>query len=380
MATGHIRKRTAKNGTNSYQIIIEEDRDPLTGKRERHYQTINGTKKQAEAALRKLLDKVEGGGILHETSVKLDAWMQQWLELYVTEIAATTRASYKEKIRNYIQPHLGHIPLKALNNLTIQKWVNHMSNELGLSPKTIRNTFNILKPALDKAVVLKMIPGNPCTGTKLPKAVKHQTEIYDQSEIEKMLDKARGTDMYLPLLLEASLGLRRGELLALRWDDVDLINGIIHIRHNTVVADGVIETKAPKSAAGIRDLTIGQNLLEVLQAARQQYMRDLHNQGSSFTDSNLVIRQPNGKPYRPESMTQKWERFVKANGLKPIRFHDLRHSCTTALLQAGVDPKTVQTRMGHADISVTMNTYAHTTKSMDQKAADKMDELLFGVG
>ena len=380
MATGHVRKRVAKNGAVSYQVIIEEDRDPLTGKRERHYKTVNGTKKQAEAVMRKLIAEVEDGGIVTQSAMKVGAWMEEWISLYLPNIAMTTRESYIEKNKNYILPELGHIPLKALKNSNIQTWVNQLHKEKQLSPKTIRNTFNILNAALEKSVVLQKIPNNPCKGTVLPKMVKYKAEIYDLKEIEELISKSKGTDMYLPVLLEVSLGLRRGELLALRWDNIDLQNGIIHVRENTVSAGGKTETKTPKSAAGIRDLTISGYLLEVLRREHTQYLKDKFEQGKLFNDTNLVVRKKDGSGYRPDSMTQKWGRFIKQHDLKPIRFHDLRHSCTTALLQAGVDPKTVQTRMGHADISVTMNTYAHTTKSMDKQAAEKMDDLLFGVG
>ena len=113
MATGHVRKRVAKNGAVSYQVIIEEDRDPLTGKRERHYKTVNGTKKQAEAVMRNLIAEVEDGGIVTQSAMKVGAWMEEWLSLYLPNIAMTTRESYIEKNKNYILPELGHIPLKA---------------------------------------------------------------------------------------------------------------------------------------------------------------------------------------------------------------------------------------------------------------------------
>ena len=230
---------------------------------------------------------------------------------------------------------------------------------------------------LEKAVVTQMIPHNPCKGVELPKNQKYQAQIYTTQEIKELLQVAEGTDMYLPLLLVCYIGFRRGELLALKWDHIDFDKGLIHIQSNRVVADSKVSTKAPKSAAGKRSITVGSSILSELKLARAQYNSNKLAMGAAFTDSGLVVCQPNGKPFRPESMTQKWKRFVQKHGLKHIRFHDLRHSCATMMVEAGIDFKTVQTRIGHANISTTMDVYAHCTPAMDQKAATKVDDILF---
>ena len=190
-----------------------------------------------------------------------------------------------------------------------------------------------------------------------------------------LLDLARGTDLFIPVLLATNLGLRRGEVLALRWEHVDFANGIVHIRENKVITKEGALTKAPKSAAGIRDLTMGSQVMTELKQAHAKYIRNKLAKGRAFKDSGLVFSQEDGSEYRPESLTRMWRRFLDKHGLKSIRFHDLRHSCATALLEAGVDPKTVQTRLGHADIAMTMNIYAHCTPNMDRNAAQKLDEL-----
>lgn len=377
MATGHIRRRVSKKtGEVSWQVTVEGEKDPLTGERQRSYKTVKGTKKQAEAVKRKLIDELENGGITKVSTMKLGDWMLQWLALYLPNIEATTRAGYKDRIENRIIPTLGSIPLKALNTAHIQGWVNGLKDE-GLAPKTVKNAYLNLKAALDKAVMLKMVPYNPCVGVELPKLQKYKGEIYDTAEMEKLLKTAEETDMYLIALLAVMVGFRRGELVALQWEDVDLKKGVIHVRHNMVIADGEKITKAPKSSAGIRDVSIGPRVVAELKKAHTQYLKNKMLNRRCFKDSGLVICKEDGSGYRPDSITQKWERFIQQNGLKPIRFHDLRHSCATAMIEAGVDPKTVQQRLGHADISVTMNIYAHSTKAMDRSAADKMDNLLF---
>lgn len=376
MATGNIRKRIGRNGDVSYQITVEDDRNPLTGKRERTYKTIKGTKKQAEAELRRMISEVENGGVIRTSNIRLGEWLTEWVDTYLINIAATTKAGYRERIKTCILPYLGNIPIKSLRNETIQGWVNLMRNEKNLSPKTIKNAFLNIKAALDKAVVLRMIPYNPCAGVELPKLEKYRGKIYDNDEMAKALKIAKDTDMFLPLLLGLSLGLRRGEIIALKWDDIDFVNGDIHIHRNIVLADGEIVVKEPKSEAGNRHIAVGEKVLTELKNAYAEYQKDKAELGSLFHDLNFVVRQRNGQFFRPDSLTRKWQRFTDDNDLKHIRLHDLRHSCATAMITAGVDPKTVQDRLGHADVSVTMSIYAHSTKATNKAAAEKIDDVV----
>lgn len=379
MSTGHIRKRPTKDGKTSYQLIVESEKDPITGKRQRFYKTVNGTKREAEAVLDRMKAEISGSGVMAKPSaLKLSAWMEEWLTLYLPNIEATTRANYVERINTKLTPYLGNIPLKSLQTSMVQQWINDLSKKENLAPKSVKNVFLNLKAALDKAVILKMIPCNPCDGVELPKLKKYQAEVYDEAEIAKLFEVAKNTDMQLFLMLEISLGLRRGEIAALQWSDIDFENAVIHITQNCVMVDSKTITKAPKSQAGIRDLYIGDKLLELLKVEHQKYLDDKKRLGGDFIDSNHVIRQPNGKAFVPTSLTQKWIRFRKEKGLKEIRLHDLRHTCATAMLSAGVSPKVIQTRLGHSDISVTMNIYTHSLPSMNKEAGEKIEGVLFG--
>lgn len=376
MATGHIRKRDTQKGKSRWQLIVECERDSITGKRDRHYKTVSGTKKDANIALRKMIQQYETGSPVKQSNLKTKDWMEQWLSLYLPNIEETTRASYTEKINAYIIPELGYLPLKSLNATTIQTWINKLHKEKNLSSKTIRNVYLNLNAALDQAVTLQMLAKNPTKGVVLPKKEIFKAEIYEKADIEKMMEAAKDTDMYLLLMLAVYVGLRRGELIALQWKDVDLDNGFIHVHHNTVLANGKAITKAPKSIAGIRDIAIGNKLVAELKNAKLQYKKNKIAYSKDFVDSGLVICKPNGEGFRPDSITQKWERFVKKNGLKKIRLHDLRHTCATLMAQAGVSPKTAQERLGHANVSVTMNIYTHNTEKMNREAATLLDTLI----
>ena len=381
MATGHIRKRIGKNGDVSYQIVAEGERDPITGKRERTYSTVKGSKKQAEAALRKLIDEMENGPSITVTALKLQDWMEMWFTNYLPNIEATTRNGYREKISLYINPHLGKIPLKNLKNDTIQIWVNTLTQK-GLSPKTIRNAYNNLNAALKKAVLLRMIPYNPCEGTALPKLKRYQGKVYTPEQIQQVLSIAENTTMYLPLVLALLTGMRRGEICALKWQNIDFKKKQIHICENRVHGDRtqgvqtVIE-KAPKSEASNRTIPMSPELTGILSAARLRYYNEAAEYGPAFRDLGYVLHNENGTPYHPDSLTTKWRRFVEANELPSIRFHDLRHSNATVLISAGVSAKTVQKLLGHSDISITLNTYTHVLPSMEQSAVETLDSIIF---
>lgn len=375
MATGHIRRRFSEAGEVAYQVVIDLGTDPITGQRNRKCKTVHGTKKQAEMLRRQMIQEIESGHITAPSTRKLQDWMIDWLDNYRPNIEETTRDGYKEKLDNYIIPGLGNISLNALRAEHIQKWVNSLSKR-GLSAKTIRNAFNILNPALKKAVVLHMIPSNPCEGVELPKLVRPEVAVYDSKDFKKVLDAAEGTDMYLIVLLELTVGLRRGELIALKWPQVDLKSGVLYIQENTVRAHGTTITKQPKSKAGNRKITVGSAVVAVLQQAKSEYEKDKAEWGPGFHDDGYVIRQPNGKPFKPDSITHKWRNFEKKHGFNHIKFHGLRHSNATALIQAGVSPKVVQARLGHADVTITLNTYTHVRPSMDQEAANKLDDMI----
>ena len=375
MATGNIVERKRGNGEIRYEITVEGERDLLTGKRNRVYKTIKGTKKEAKAVMRQMIVDMERGIAVRKSPKKVAEWLNEWLELYLPNIEGTTRIGYKTKINNYLIPALGDIYLQSLRTEHVQKLINDMMAR-DFSPKNIRDTYNNINAAMKKAVVLRMIPFNPCEGVALPKLKRYKAKVYDLEMIHKLLSVAENTDMYLPILLCVTAGLRRGELLALRWDNIDFANSILQVRSNMVRGEKDFIIKAPKTESGIRDIHLGQEVMEVLKKERSKYVADMFSKETNFQNLNFVIRQKDGSPIRPDSMSQKWRRFLEDNRLPSIRFHDLRHSNATALIQAGVNPRVVQQRLGHSDVNITLNTYTHVLPDMDVEAAAKLDSII----
>lgn len=377
MYTGHIRSRKAKNGKISYQIIIEGDRDPMTGERQRFYETVRGTKKEAEYRLsNKLHDLNNGITFTKPSAMKLSDWLDEWMKLYTQKLSPTTRVSYGERINKRINPYLGIVPIGALSPIDIQEWVNKLHTEEKLKGKTVKNVYHILNTALEKAKMIHKIKENPCDGIELPTVEKPDIEVFDEKEIETLLRVSDGTDMYIIVILELALGLRRGEIDALKWEDVDFENSVIHITRSRLMAGSEKVTKSPKTKAGIRDLYLGDVVASILKNEYAKYCHDKMKPG--FVDSGYIIHKKDGTQYSPDSLTQKWVRFRQKHGLKEVRFHGLRHTCATMMIAKHVDHKTVQARMGHSDIRTTLNTYTHCLPSMNKAAGDQLDVLFSG--
>lgn len=375
MATGSIREVKTKSGKIHYQIAVDGGRDELTGKRIRTFKNVSGSMKEAKTLMHKMITEMEQGTIVKNSNKKVGEWMDEWISNYLPNIEETTRVGYKTKIRCYIKPAIGDIFLKSLKTEHIQRMINDMNNR-GLSPKNIRDTFNNVNAAMKKAVKVRLIPYNPCEAVELPKLKKYRANVYPPEMIQQLLDVTQGTDMYLPVFLLVMVGLRRGELLALRWSDVDFDNNILKVRNNMVNGEKGCVIKAPKSEAGIRDIHLGSDVMEVLKTAKAEYIHKVFTSGGYVQNLNFVIHQDDGSPIKPDSMTRKWTRFLETHNLPRIRLHDLRHSNATALIQAGVNPRVVQQRLGHSDVNITLNTYTHVLPEMDMDAAEKLDAIL----
>ena len=251
--TGHVRKRATKSGITTYQIIVEEESDAATGKRKRFYKTIKGSKKDAERAMRSFISEIESRTFTKESKIKVKDFMHQWLDLYVKgQLSPTTVQHYIDQTEKYIIPEFGDLYLQQLRNIDIQKWVFSLQKQSPLtgkplSPKTIKNIVLNLSAAMKKAVMLELIPKNPCDNLTLPKLQRFEPDVYSMEEVEQLLNCAKGTDLYLPMMIEICLGLRRGELLALRWHHVDFEEGVLSVEENLVTVVNEMITAAAQN-------------------------------------------------------------------------------------------------------------------------------------
>ena len=294
MISGHIRTRGTVNGKNTYQVIIELGTDS-GGNRKRQSKSGFTTKKAAEKYLAEVIAGVRDIDEVHEKkkAAKVKDWMNDWLDTYLPNIAETTRRGYKEKIKEYIIPEFGDLMLTQIDKKRVQTWVNKLS-EKGLSPKTIKEAYGCLNRSFEKAVDLDYIKSNPADKTVLPKPRQHTLNCLDTANGKDLLEKVKDTPLFLPVLLALTLGLRRGEMLALKWDDFDFTKGVVHIHNNRVCGTSSVITKAPKSTAGLRDIPISGTVRDLFLTEKEKYDTEKHRIG--FKDNGNIIHNPRRHP------------------------------------------------------------------------------------
>ena len=250
-----------------------------------------------------------------------------------------------------------------------------------LSRLTVHKIHATLHKALADAVANEEIAlvRNPADAANAPKQKTgvHQMKTWTAAELQKFLTFAKGTRLYPLWLTLATTGARRGEVVALRWDDVQFGEGCLWIRQNMVSVGYRVEVGTPK-ADSARNVHLDAGTLAELKALKtrqKQEKRWWKRDGAPYTDTGYVFVQENGQPYHPDLVTQAFQKAVRDSGLPRIRLHDLRHTYATLALQAGVHPKVVQERLGHADIIITLNVYSHAIPAMEMQAADKVAAL-----
>lgn len=380
--SGNIVKKAKTRKGQSWQLTVEMPRDPITGERKRKYKTVTGTKKEADQALRRFITELERGEYIEDNNITVSDWLQKWLEVYIVPtVSPTTLVGYKGMIRRYIDPLIGHLQVQEMNALAVQIWVNKLkvspSSGEPLTAGTIKHTYHVLRGAMDKAVQAGLIHRSPCAGIQLPKGEKKKPVIYDETQIQQLLDFARGTEMELIIDLELCMGMRRGELLGLQWQDIDWEKNQIHIIRSRVAVDGKSVVKQPKTESGTRTLDVPEILMKKLKVHKIKCMEQKIRVGRRLMEEDFIIVHPDGKPIYPEYVSQMFTKLQKRANLPKCRFHDLRHLCASIMVKQGVEVKVAQERLGHKDITTTMNIYAHVLPGSAREAAEKIGQLVY---
>ena len=385
MATGHIRKRTGKTKV-TYEVIIETgSRDPVTGKRQRIYKSFS-QKKDAVQALNEIIHSLNHGSYADAHNTSLSTLADKWLESKKYSLKESTLSRYKQQLDWYILPKLGKYPIDSLGADILQKFINEIyqnpptvkNKGQPLSPKTIRNIYFNLKTILDYGVTLNLLNSNPCCKVVLPKVEKPDIQAFDEEEIKKILNCAKDTDLFFPIYLLLNTGMRRGELLGLRWKDVHIDNSdnTINIIQTRISVEGKEIIDTPKSRSSKRTIKLGLSAKKRFLDYRLWCRKVLLKHGKSISPNDYVIIRSDGTTDSPDNFSRRWRYFLKKNNIRPLKLHCLRHTCATMLLKGNIDVKTISSRLGHADTNLVLNTYGHTLDSMSQLAADKIDEII----
>ena len=382
MVAGHLREKSG------YYYAVLNYTDSL-GKRKTKWistgLTVKGNKKRAEAILmdaRRNFNpeepKVMNGDILFAD------YMEKWLDIIKSSVAVPTFASYSTTVKKIVAPYFREkeVTLKNLTAKDIQEFYLRELERVSAS-SVIHYHANIHK-ALKYAVKIDLIDVNPADKVERPKKDRYVGSFYDADEVNALFEAAKGTKLELPILFGAFYGLRRSEAIGLKWDAIDFDQNTITIRHTVTSCDldgkrVLVASDTTKTKSSMRTLPLVPFMRERLLALREEQKENRRLCGRSYIKDyvDYVCVNEIGDLIKPHYVTESFPKLLKANGLRPVRYHDLRHSCASLLLANGVPMKQIQEWLGHSDFSTTANIYAHLDYSSKLTSADAM---LGGLG
>lgn len=386
-----------KRGKNSYRLTVSEGFD-LNGRPMIHRKTIHGTKKEAEVELAKFVTEVQNGLVIDGKSLKFSEFVEVWKRDYGSkELAPTTYKRYCRMLETRILPYFGHFYINKIRPTDIMKFYdllekdtqlvrkkdnNGSKTKKPLSGKTILEHHRLLRAMLHRAVYWQLIVSNPAERVQPPKAKKPKRKSYDDEQTKILLENlekltVEDTKYKVAIILTIFTGVRLGELMGLEWQDVDFRNGIISInRSSQYLSDMGVFTKVPKIESSIREIAIPEFIISLLEEYKLWYEEQKSLYGELWTNSDRLFVQADGKPMHPSSISKWFVKYVGTIGLPVINFHGLRHTNASLLVAQNVDIAVVSARLGHAQISTTLDFYVHPLFSHNRKAGYALENLL----
>jgi len=373
---GSIQKRPSAKGS-SYRVRVEYPADPTTGERRQRSETF-GTKREAEAALAKWVNEIERGTAVDTTRQTTGEFLTHWLDTVAAHrVRATTLEDYRATITKHLVPGLGNVPVQRLTPAAVQAFYAAKLAG-GCGPRTVQLCHLRLSQALKQGVRWGTVPRNVCESVDPPKVTPGRGKTWTPDQARRFLAAAE-TDGYAPLwLLALTTGARQGELLGLRWEDVDLAKGSLSVRQALAILDGKPIIQAPKSRAAVRTIALPVETVAALKAHKARQNEARLKAGALWVDHGLVFATPTGQPIHPANVQRNHAKLQARAGVPRIRFHDLRHTHATWLITGGQPITSVSERLGHAKSSITLDIYAHAVTATQDRAALAVSALLFG--
>ena len=372
---GNLRKR--KDGR--WEGRYTAGRDPETG-RAIYKNVLGKTQAEAKAKLKQAIEEAKGLDAAKAGRYTVGQWMEVWFEHYAkVKVRPSSHQTYRGYIDNHIKPNIGKIPLEKLTSLELQKFYKKLLEKgrvdrleskhqaKGLSPKTVRNLHQIIASAMKLAKEQRLILADPTEGCALPRLEHREMQTLPVEQLQSFLREAKDSGMFELYYLELATGLRRGELLGLKWEDIDLERGDLRVRRQVARINGEVVEAPLKTKNAYRTLPLAEDTVSILLEQKEK-----------VGGSPWVFPSPTGGPISPDSVLHMLHRVLKRAGLPRIRFHDLRHTFATLALQNGLDVKTVSGMRGHFSAEFTLDTYAHVTTASQRQAAKTMGSVISG--
>jgi integrase len=378
---GRIIKR---KGSQNYTIVLQLGLDPATGKRKQQWITAGPSKREAEKQMAELIHQMDTGNFVKPNKKAFSKYLEEWLERYERpNLSPRTAEGYESIVRCHLVPALGSIPLVQLKPEHLQRYYSEKlstgryDRKGALSQTTVSHHHTCLHRALKMALRWGLISRNPADAVIPPRPQRSEMHTMNEDDINIFLESAKKTPYYLLFYLALFTGMRRSELLALRWCDVDLLLCQAYIKRSLHhLRDGEIVFRNPKTAKACRMVSLPPSAALLLQEHKDRQEAERAIQGILLKDDDLIFSSNGGKPLLPDTVSHAWNKLVKRTGLAGIRLHDARHTHASLLLKQSVHPKIVQERLGHATISTTLDLYSHVSPGLQEAAAIGFDKLI----
>lgn len=364
MAYGSITQRGDK-----YRVCFDYGID-REGNRVRKYRTFD-TKRDAIRAFNEHKVKMEKGTQIMPSEYTFAQWLDYWYkDIILPQIEETTAYGYRGMIENYLKPQLGEIRLQKLTARDIQQYYTWLMDEKKLSPNTVIKHHNLLTNTLNAAERQEYITKNPMRAVSPPKKRQREAKFYTPEQLGILLDKAVGTRLELPVFICAYLGLRRGELCGLRWSDVDLEHKTITIENTRTQAGKKEIEKGTKTASSTRTLYLPDTLCDMLKAAKEHQQACRAEYKNAYDDNDYVVVMEDGRPFRPNYLSELFGKFLADNDLPKIVLHELRHTFASLSNQAGIPAYNIGKALGHSTPATTQKIYTHLLDQTHTQAVE----------
>lgn len=368
-------------GNKKWRIAIELGRDPRTGKRKRKYKTFHGTKKEAEIEKLRMIKKYSEGPINLGRDITLKELFANWLKDKKANVSPTTYKLYELIVKKHILPEMNNLLVKKLEKhpYLIKKYIENkrengkLNQKGGLSEQSLRHHYNVLNNALEMARGLGYIITNPCQNKAITKPVPNNKPAYPlkEKEIKDFLNIFVDHILYDLIFLDLHTGLRRGEISALKWKNIDLKNKKLYVMKSAYRASNSgVKLKEPKTKSSKRAIDIGDQAINLLNNLKSNIEKE-------NIEEDFVFTMPDNSIVSPDYITKKFIQFTKNTDFSDHSFHDIRHTHASLLLKKGAPMKAVQERLGHSSIQTTIDIYSHLVPTIQKEAAHMLDDIHF---